>query len=102
VATTIAGVAIAAELVPPLAVVGIALTHVQPIISMNAAILLMTNLVAIILGAGVIFRLFKVHASRQGAGMPVWVRKATMLLFLFTALLIAPLLIYMIEGRRMA
>jgi len=56
--TTIAGVAIAAALVPPLAVVGLALTHGRPIISYNAAILLTTNLVAIILGAATVFRMF--------------------------------------------
>ena len=100
VVTTIAGVAIAAALVPPLAVVGIALTHGSPVISGNAAILLITNLVAIILGAAFVFRLFKVHTSRHGAGMPCWVRRATMLLFLSLALLAVPLLLQMIEGRR--
>ena len=98
--TTLAGVAIAAALVPPLAVVGIALTHGSPLISGNAAILLITNLVAIILGAALVFRMLKVHVSRHGAGMPTWVRRITMLLFLSLALLIAPLLIHMIEGRR--
>ena len=100
VVTTIAGVAIAAALVPPLAVVGIALTHGSPVISGNAAILLITNLVAIILGAAFVFRLFKVHVSRHGTGMPSWVRRATMLLFLSLALLAVPLLLQMIEGRR--
>jgi uncharacterized hydrophobic protein (TIGR00271 family) len=98
--TTLAGVAIAAALVPPLAVVGIALTHGSPLISGNAAILLITNLVAIILGAALVFRMFKVHISRHGAGIPPWVRKVTMLLFLSLTILIAPLLIQMIEGRR--
>jgi uncharacterized hydrophobic protein (TIGR00271 family) len=98
--TTIAGVAIAAALVPPLAVVGLALTHGRPLISFNAAILLTTNLVAIIFGAAVVFRMFKVHVSRKGAGLPVWMRRATMLLFLSLALLIAPLVGHMMEGRR--
>ena len=98
--TTIAGVAIAAALVPPLAVVGLALTHGSPLISFNAAILLTTNLVAIILGAAIVFRMFHVHISRQGAGLPIWVRRAIMLLFLLLALLIAPLVGQMIEGRR--
>jgi uncharacterized membrane protein len=52
--TTIAGVAIAAALVPPLAVVGLALTNARPLISYNAAILLTTNLVAIITGCAYI------------------------------------------------
>ena len=46
------------------------------------------------------FRMFKVHISRHGAGLPVWVRRATMLLFLSLALLIAPLVGHMMEGRR--
>jgi len=41
-----------------------------------------------------------VHDSRQGAGMPIWVRRAIMLLFLSLALLMAPLVFQMIEGRR--
>ena len=98
--TTIAGVAIAAALVPPLAVVGLALTHGAPLISYNAAILLTTNLVAIIIGAAIVFRMLKVHVSRQGAGIPIWVRRATMLLFLSIALLIAPLVGHMVEGKR--
>ena len=98
--TTLAGVAIAAALVPPLAVVGIALTHGSSLIAGNAAILLITNLVAIILGAATVFRMLKVHISRHGAGMPTWARRATMLLLLSVALLSAPLLIHMIEGRR--
>ena len=100
VVNSLAGVAIAAALVPPLAVVGLALTHGSPLISFNAAILLLTNLVAIIIGAAVIFRMFKMHASRHGTGLPVWVRRSTMLLFLLLTLLIAPLVLHMLEGRR--
>lgn len=98
--TTLAGVAIAAALVPPLAVVGIALTHGSPLISLNAAIMLLTNLVAIILGAAVVFRMFRMHASLQGTDMPIWVRRTTIILFLLLSLLIAPLVLHNIEGRR--
>lgn len=98
--TTLAGVAIAAALVPPLAVMGIALTHGSPLISLNAAILLLTNLVAIILGAAIIFRMFKMHSSPQGTNNRIWVRRATIILFLLLSLLIAPLVLHMIEGRR--
>jgi len=62
--------------------------------------LLITNLVAIILGAAIVFRMLKVHVSLHGSGMPIWVRRATILLFLSLVLLTAPLLIHMIEGRR--
>ena len=95
-----AGVAIAAALVPPLAVVGIALSHGQPLISGNAAILLITNLVAIILGAAIVFRMFKMHIFKDKSGAQIWVRKATIMLFLALILLVAPLLIHMIEKRR--
>lgn len=98
--TTLAGVAIAAALVPPLAVVGIALTHGAPFISLNAAILLITNLVAIILGAAIAFRMLKVHISLHGSGVPLWVRRVIILLSLSAALLAAPLVIQMIEGKR--
>ena len=47
---TLAGVAIAAALLPPLAVVGIGLTNSQLLVAGFAAILFATNLVAIILG----------------------------------------------------
>jgi uncharacterized hydrophobic protein (TIGR00271 family) len=98
--TTLAGVAIAAALVPPLAVIGIALTHGKPIISGNAAILLITNIVTIILGAAIVFRLFKVNASRHGEGIPVWARRFFMLLILLVVLLSAPLLSHRIELQR--
>ena len=98
--TTLAGVAIAAALVPPLAVVGIALTHKSPLISLNAAILLLTNLVAIIIGAAFVFRMFKVQASLHGSRIPVWARRATMVFFLVLVFLFAPLLIHMNIGKR--
>jgi uncharacterized hydrophobic protein (TIGR00271 family) len=98
--TTLAGVAIAAALVPPLAVVGLALTHGNPLISLNALLLLITNLVAIILGAAIVFRMLKVHTSLHGFGMPDWVRRVTILLFIAVTFLTAPLVLHMIEGRR--
>ncbi len=100
VAATLAGVAIAAALVPPLAVVGIAVTNGRPEIAANAAILLATNLVAIILGAALVFRLLGVHVTRRGTGAPGWARKAIMLLLLSTVLLVAPLLVQVREARR--
>ncbi len=100
VGATLAGVAIAAALVPPLAVVGIALTNNRLLIAGNAAILLVTNLVAIILGAAIVFRLLGVHESLRGAGAPAWARRVTMLLVLCALLLIAPLLLQALEIRR--
>jgi uncharacterized hydrophobic protein (TIGR00271 family) len=98
---TLAGVAIAAALVPPLAVVGIALTNSRPAIAANATVLLVTNLVAIILGAALVFRMLGVHESLRGEGTPTSARRATMLLVLCAVLLIAPPVYHALEIRRM-
>jgi uncharacterized hydrophobic protein (TIGR00271 family) len=96
----IAGVAIAAALVPPLSVVGIALGSGRLVIAANACILLLTNLVAIIFGAAIIFRLMGVYPEVRGIGTPAWKRTAVMSLLLLSVLLIAPLLLHMVEKRR--
>lgn len=87
----LAGVAIAAALVPPLASVGIAITHADWGIAKGAAILFLTNLVAIILGAAWIFGRLGIQGSRHGIGLPLWVRKTFLLLILCSVILIAPL-----------
>ena len=90
-ASSIAGVAIAAALVPPLAAVGVALTIGQPDISLNASLLLATNIVAIILGASTAFRMLGLHKSIQADHKPKWIQIALILLGLSTVLLIVPL-----------
>ena len=90
-ASSIAGVAIAAALVPPLAVVGVALTIGEPVISLNASLLLATNIVAIILGAFFAFRLLGLHRAITADHKPKWIQVALMLLALSTVLLIVPL-----------
>jgi uncharacterized hydrophobic protein (TIGR00271 family) len=100
VAVTLAGVAIAAALVPPLAVVGIALTNQRLWLAGNAAILLLTNLVAIILGAATIFRLMGVNLSLKQSDMPRWAKRATMCLGLAIVLLLTPLLMRMVDTQR--
>ena len=100
VASTLAGVAIAAALVPPLAVVGIALVNGRPVVSGFAAILLLTNVIAIMLGAGLVFRLLGVRTSSVASGARVWERRAVVLLLMATLLLVAPLFLNMLEKRR--
>jgi hypothetical protein len=100
VATTLAGVAIAAALVPPLAVIGIALTNDRSLIAGNATILLVTNLVAIILGAGGVFRLLGVSVPRAEHARPAWTRRAVMMLVMVAVLLTAPLFLNVLEHRR--
>jgi uncharacterized hydrophobic protein (TIGR00271 family) len=97
---TLAGVAIAAALLPPLAVVGIGLTNDEMIIAGNATILFVTNLVAIILGAALIFRLLGMHVSISEAEKSRWVRRATMSFALLAVILAAPLLVNMLEKGR--
>lgn len=97
---TLAGVAIAAALLPPLAVVGIGLTNDELLIAGNAAILFATNLVAIVLGAALIFRLLGMHVAGGDAGESGWVRRATMLFTLLAVILTAPLLLNVLEKKR--
>ena len=97
---TLAGVAIAAALLPPLAVVGIGLTNDRPFIAMNASILFITNLVAIILGAALVFRVLGINISRADKEAPNWARRTTRVLILIGIVLLAPLVIQVIEKER--
>jgi uncharacterized hydrophobic protein (TIGR00271 family) len=87
----LAGVAIAAALVPPLATVGISLAEGAWKVSEGAAILFATNLVAIILGAAFIYRRLGIHGSRLGKGLPLWGRRTVLFLSLLAVILTAPL-----------
>jgi len=100
-AGTIAGVAIAAALLPPLAVIGIGLTNDRLFVAGNAAILFATNLVAIILGASLVFRLLGLHvALGSESAAPRWVRRVTLTLALLTVILAMPLFINVLEKSR--
>ena len=93
VASTLAGVAIAAALVPPLCVVGIGLTNGQPLVAANSAILLTTNLVAIILSAAFAFALLGIRGVSAEGRFPAWVRRASIVLVLIAVILLLPLLV---------
>ena len=95
---SLAGVAIAAALVPPLAVVGIALATAHWYVAGAASVLLLTNLVAIVLGAALAFRLLGISTGRTEP--TAWVRRATMLLACATVLLLMPLFVNAAEKRR--
>lgn len=77
---TLAGVAIAAALVPPLATVGIALTRGMVFVASGAALLHVTNLVAITLGAALVFYLLGVHGTRAQIAPLLWTRRVTVVL----------------------
>jgi len=91
VAEAIVGVAVATALVPPLASVGVTLACYKPMLAKGAAILFATNLVAIILGAALSFRLLGVQVTRRGMRPLVWARRIILALVLVSILLSAPL-----------
>ncbi|MHC5023342.1 MAG: DUF389 domain-containing protein [Planctomycetota bacterium] len=100
VASTLAGVAIAAALVPPLSVIGIALSHGRPVLAGLAAVLLSVNLVCIAVGAAIVFRLMGVAGARGESLAPLWVRRTQIALLLVIILLAAPLIQRMLMQAR--
>lgn len=90
-AGTLAGVAIAAALVPPLAAAGIGFSKGFWNVFQGAAILHATNLVAITLGAAATFRLLGIQGVRLGIGPALWARRAMLGLILALVLLSIPL-----------
>ena len=73
IAGAVAGVAIATALVPPLCSMGISLAYDDMRNAQGAALLFITNLVAIVLGAAVTFRLLGVSAARADLTSHRWV-----------------------------
>ncbi|MGI9330770.1 MAG: DUF389 domain-containing protein [Gammaproteobacteria bacterium] len=90
---TLAGVAIAAALLPPLAVVGIASMTGEVQIAAYAAVLMVTNLVAIILGAALIFRLLGCKARGDDSPMQPWAKRSVAGLLLIAIMLSGPLIL---------
>jgi uncharacterized hydrophobic protein (TIGR00271 family) len=86
-----AGVAIAAALVPPIGTTGICLAKGEYMVSRGAALLFGTNLVAIVLGASIAFMLIGVRGTRNSGGRKLWARRAIQGLFLLALLLAVPL-----------
>lgn len=91
VANTLAGVAIAAALVPPLCVIGIGLTNDRPVVAADASILLLTNLVAIVLSAAGAFMLLGIRATGEGK-INSWARRVIIILVTLTTILLVPLI----------
>ncbi|MFC1657155.1 DUF389 domain-containing protein [Candidatus Moduliflexota bacterium] len=101
VANTLAGVAIAAALVPPLCVVGIGLTNGRPLVAANSAILLSTNLVAIILSAAFAFAMLGIRGERAKSQVPRWVKRSFLLLVMAALILLLPLLLNVEKRKRL-
>ena len=70
---SVAGVAIATALVPPLCCCGISLVYRQFDVAGGAALLFVTNVVAIVLGAALTFRWMGVSADRANVWQRLWV-----------------------------
>ena len=84
----LAGVAIAAALVPPIATVGIGLAFGQTDLAIGAALLFGTNIVAIVLGAGLNFMLAGVSGIHKAGA---WGRRSLIVLILVCLGLAVPL-----------
>lgn len=84
----LAGVAIAAALVPPIATVGIALALGRTGIALGAALLFGTNIVAIVLGAGLNFMLAGISGNHKAGA---WGRRSLIVLVLVCLGLAVPL-----------
>jgi uncharacterized hydrophobic protein (TIGR00271 family) len=91
VAATIAGVAIAAALVPPLAVVGIAAAYRHWPLCGAASANFLTNLFAIVLGAAFVFRAMGVNPPRAAGPSPRWARRTLLVLVLVAIAFVLPL-----------
>ena len=93
-------VAIAAALVPPLCVVGIGLTNDRPMVAANSAILLLTNLVAIILSAAGAFKILGVRGAGTSVGLKHWVPRTFLVLFMVALVLLLPLMSNVAQQKR--
>lgn len=91
VAAALPGVAIAAALVPPISVIGIGLALGNLIIASGAALLLLTNLIAITLAATITLLLLGFHPTDRGK-REVQLRQGMIGGLILLALIIIPLL----------
>jgi uncharacterized hydrophobic protein (TIGR00271 family) len=88
---SIAGVAIATALVPPLCSVGLSLAYGDVTNAQGAALLFVTNFLAIVLSAAVTFRLIGITAKHAEAGEKFWVFRAAGILGIAVVLVCVPL-----------
>ena len=87
----VAGVAIATALVPPLCSAGISLAYGEYLNARGASLLFATNLVAIVLGAALTFRLLGIRFDSIGEAQKHWVYRIVFVVGLSIILLAVPL-----------
>lgn len=90
-ASALAGVAIAAALIPPIASIGLAFAYGEYRISKGASLLFITNVVAIILGAALTFWMIGIRTSDRISKAGLWTRRILIPLFTLIALFLLPL-----------
>jgi uncharacterized hydrophobic protein (TIGR00271 family) len=88
---SIAGVAIATALVPPLCSVGLSLAYADTMNAQGAALLFITNFVAIVLSAAVTFRLIGITAKHAEYRQRLWVLRVAGILGITAILVCFPL-----------
>jgi len=98
--TIVPGVAIAVAVIPPLAVVGFGLSTRQAATAGGAFLLFMTNLVAIIISAALVFRLFGFRAQEESEKGHLRLRYRLAISFLVLMLLSIPLFLTLRKGVR--
>jgi uncharacterized membrane protein len=69
-------------------------------VAANSAILLLTNLVAIILSAAAAFSLLGIRGKKTDGGVKSWARKAFLVLVMLAVVLLLPLLSNVVETKR--
>ena len=89
--SALAGVAIAAALVPPIATAGIGIALGKPEIVSGSTLLFATNVVFIILGASITFVGVGVRGDSEGRDGRIWVNRAILTLIVIGAILVIPL-----------
>jgi len=95
------GVAISVALVPPLAAAGIALGSMDWMIALGALMLVATNMVAIVLGSAMVFRIHGIRTPEAQKTTIIRMKRILLGLGLAMVLMIAPLVFTLVEQLRM-
>ena len=102
IADSLAGVAIAISLVPPLCVVGISAAHMHWIAAVGASLLFMTNFLAILMAGGVVFLLLGLGKLANSERDRVTRRNGLILIVAATLLVAVPLTLTTSQALRSA